>query len=221
MKKLLYILIPFMFLIACDDRKPDYADLNFDITEDAVYNRNNYNEFNITVQLSGKKDKIAYKYVYFEFDHDVATFFGGSTYSNVQTDENGYAEAELYIMDFDYRGEFHIQASYENQSVTRTIMVEDIPNIAILTADPETIPADGASQSRIRFELTSPSDNIVNQRINFTSNLGNLVPNTILTNEEGKGEIIFVSGEEVGAATIVAELAICPEEKSYVYVVCE
>ncbi len=221
MKKLLLFIIPLLLLIGCDTRTPDYADLQFSIDQEIAYNRVNYNEFTLSVKLQGDDSQVEYKYIYFVYDHTAAAFFGGATNSEVQTDEYGNANVTMYITDPNYRGDFVIEATYEDQSITKSILVQDVPDITSLVANPTNIPADGYSQSSITIQLASLSDNLENQRIHFTTTTGSIVPNEILTDEFGMGEVRFIAPETYTIATIRAELDICDDETRGVQVICE
>ncbi len=212
MKNLMLCLVVLMIVLAaCDNRSTDAPEMNILATPTVLYNENSsLNYSNIEIDLDGDKSSTIDRRINIEYDTTLGTFnpdisYSGSAYF-IRTDSLGIARGTFSVKD-SASGDVPVTFTMETyQSVHETIhfMVMDIPEIEI-TASQDSILADGTTLTDIYVQLTSETENIGEQWIDFESNL-TLIDASVQTDSLGQATTQVQAPANPGSYYITAEI---------------
>jgi|GEM_PF-3395248 len=174
MQKWCVVLLALAAILAgCDKRDAEKPDMTFTASRDTLTNTvPTQNYCTLTVRLEGTEGSTLYERINFTYDTTLGTIVGDSSSTSAYTDSLGFATVE-FVADADAVGPVYITASMEKfHSVNKTLVltVIDCPELAA-TAAQDSVLADGQTQVVINVQLSSGSNNIAGQVVNFASDL--------------------------------------------------
>jgi len=208
---LLIAVVLLVLLTGCDKRNSDKPSMTVTLGDTLVYNESNYNTIDIYVQLRGDQLKIQNQLVRFDYDPDAGLLVGSGSSLYIRTDANGFGHGEFVVAD-SLIGTVSLVAYMDTYpSVRRTlhIKVYDIPEIYSLIATPDSI-ATGSSTASIEVRLRSSSANAANQWVRFDTIAGDISPDSVQTNAQGKATVVYTKPSTKTNVMITATLSAFP-----------
>ncbi len=209
------LIISVITLTGCEERKGDQPEMTISFSRKNLYPNGvdcNLNYAEITFFLTGSPSFIQNEKIL--IDYSMGTFVGavsGGDANHVITNKDGIAKG-IFRASENATGVVSFKARmnrFRDVEETTPLYLFELPSIELTTAD-NIIAKNSALGITVKISDSANNiQNLSNQPITFSSNLGSFAENVVRTNENGIVDNTFYSHDQTGTSVIRAALDIC------------